>query len=300
MFAGTTIIILLCFGGLMGMYLAATWSIGLWLLGALIAFGAVDTLDRHWKKAPSTTLRHHLRAKIANRLGEVLGQLLLAFALVTVVQVLMNVWVWLFDNRGANDALSDWLLRNQEKVTSIRSRMVHLLRPRVTLSLIVVAPPRGSRSALVAARPEVRRRPQVRRSNPSADDGRSSRWRSSRASTRRATSGPSLRTRVTLIAKERAERETQKRRIAGAVWLRDVLQRSKPAERLLYAEFVHALPERSRLHDDVSVEADRFKRRWASFEAEGSGARSHSSSADVLARACRRRWRARRARLALA
>lgn len=123
----------------LGFFVWLTWSIGLWLVGGVIAFMAADDLKRRSKKMAPKSAGGRFWAKLLDGLCEVLGRLLLALALVTLIQLIVNVLVWLFDNQRATDALGDWLLRNQGNVATLRAGLVHLFHPRLALSIMVVA-----------------------------------------------------------------------------------------------------------------------------------------------------------------
>jgi hypothetical protein len=266
---------------LLGVFVSLTWSIGLWLVGGSIAFILADDLKRRSGKMPSKSTGGRFRAKLLDGVREVLGRLLLALALVTFIQLIVNVVVWLFANRRADDALGDWLVRNQGNVATLRAGLVHLLRPRLALSIMVVALLAGTIrpswrlvDRYLGARRYTNRVLQVMTAIVSVTF----------VTTEYAASYDRAfaESRVTLIEKERAEGEKQKRRMAGAEWLRDTLQRSTPAERTLYREYIAAWPKQDP-RDVASAEADALRRRWASADTTPEAGRAGTTSIHVAA-----------------
>ena len=88
-------------------------------------------------------------------------------------------------------------------------------------------------------------------------------------------------TRVSLIERERVERDKQERRIFAAHWLRDVLVRSTPEDCILYREYMDALPSYEDGKDVMYIETDALERRWGLYDAHGASVRGDSARNDA-------------------
>jgi hypothetical protein len=264
-----------------------TWSIVIWFLASIALFRIFDALKDRFEESRRQSGASTFRLSLVAGLREVLLSITIGVGLLTLAQLFVNLYGWLFADMQVFDTkLSERLWSGEKAVESLRDVLVGIFRPRVTLLLLastlflrVARPDWGPIKLVFGARRRLSRALQVVTVLASATFFTAEYSAIHEKGFAEA--------RLSLLKEERDSAERRAVRVAAWEWLTHELSTASPSERKAFVTFAHSASATRHAQRLVHAEAERLKVLWLSRDdtqrappdPPGSSAAHHERSA---------------------